>query len=335
MSAPAPSGTATTRRMIAVMVLIPVAVALALWAFAWPAARIAPRDLPVGLAGPAEAVAPLERGFAEQAGAFELHRYEDEAAARTAIEDRVVYGAVVVTPEGPRLLTATAASPVVAQLLTQAVTAQAPAGTEIPVTDVVAAPAGDPRGSALGASALPMSLAGVASGAVVTLLGLRGTRAAFTLAGAAALVGITATVLADNWLGVITGDWWAQAGAFGLTVLAIGAAAAGLAALFGQAGLGISGLLMVLLGNPFSGMTSAPELLPEPAGLIGQWLPPGAGGSLIRSVAFFDGAAAGPALLTLALWAVLGLAAVLAGARRPAPAPAEPAARTPEPALVG
>lgn len=55
-------------------------------------------------------------------------------------------------------------------------------------------------------------------------------------------------------------------------------------------------LLMVMLGNPFSGVTSAPELLPEPFGMIGQRLPPGAGGSLPRSVAFFDGSAAGGAL---------------------------------------
>ena len=38
--------------VIAVVVLVPVLVALALWAFAWPAARIAPRDLPLGVAGP-------------------------------------------------------------------------------------------------------------------------------------------------------------------------------------------------------------------------------------------------------------------------------------------
>lgn len=336
MSAPAGSGTATTRRMIAVMVLIPVAVTLALWAFAWPAARIAPRDLLVGIAGPAAAVGQLEQGFERQEGAFDVHRYNDEAAARTAVEDRVVYGAVVVTPEGTRLLTATAASPLVAQLLTQAVTAQAPAGAEVPVTNVVPAPAGDPRGSVLGASVLPMSLAGVATGAVVALLGLRGARAAVTLAGAAALVGIAATAVADSWLGALTGDWWTEAGAIGLTVLAIGAGAAGFAALIGQPGLGLGGLLMVLLGNPFSGVTSAPELLPEPAGLIGQWLPPGAGGSLIRSVAFFDGAGSAASVLTLSLWAVLGLAAVLVGARvrRPGPAAMENH-RTAEPAPAG
>ncbi|MFF5645823.1 MULTISPECIES: ABC transporter permease [Streptomyces] len=310
---------APNRRAVAVILLVPLIVTLSLWAFSWPAARIAPRDLPVGVAGPAPAADQLQQAFEQREGAFEIHRYADAAAAREAIGDRVVYGAVVVTGKGPQLLTASAASPVVAQLLTEAVKGAALAGAAVPVTDVVAAPKADPRGAALGAGILPLALAGVAAGAMITLMGLRGSRAALTLVGAAGLVGVAATAIAHSWLGVITGDWWTEAGAIGLTVLAIGSAVAGLAALLGTKGIGLGALLMVLLGNSFSGVTSAPELLPEPVGAIGQWLPPGAGGSLLRSVAFFDGAAASGAALVLAAWAVLGLAAVLTGGHRRKP----------------
>ncbi|MFI2118662.1 ABC transporter permease [Streptomyces rubiginosohelvolus] len=327
--------TAPNRRAVAVILLIPLMVTLALWAFAWPAARIAPRDLPVGVAGAAPAAEQLEQRFEQRDGAFEVHRYDDEAAARAAIEDRVVYGAVVATPQGPHLLTASAASPVVSQLLREAVTASAPEGTQVGVTDVVAAPVGDPRGSALGASVLPLALAGMAAGAVVTLMGLRGARGALTLLAASALVGLAATAVAHSWLGVITGDWWTEAGVLALTVLAIGSAVAGLGALFGQRGIGLGALLMVLLGNSFSGVTSAPQLLPEPVGAIGQWLPPGAGGSLLRSVAFFNGSAAGGPVLTLALWSALGLAAVLLTRRTPKPAEPTPAEPAREPALTG
>ncbi|MFQ6851926.1 ABC transporter permease [Streptomyces sp. 35M1] len=333
--------TTPNRRAVAVILLIPLMVTLALWAFAWPAARIAPRDLPVGVAGSAPAAEQLEQRFEQRDGAFEVHRYADEAAARAAIEDRVVYGAVVATSQGPRLLTASAASPVVSQLLREAVTASAPEGTRAEVTDVVAAPAGDPRGSALGASVLPLALAGMAAGAVVTLMGLRGARGALTLLAASALVGLTAAAVTHSWLGVVTGDWWTEAGVLALTVLAIGSAVAGLAALFGPRGVGLGALLMVLLGNSFSGVTSAPQLLPEPVGAIGQWLPPGAGGSLLRSVAFFDGSAAGGPLLTLSLWSALGLAAVLLARRAPKPVepartePAEPAGPARESALAG
>lgn len=304
------------RRMIAVMALVPMVVALALWAFAWPAARTAPRDLPIGLAGPATAVAQLEQRFEQQDGAFDIHHYDNEADARAAIEDRVVYGAVAAGPKGPELLKATGASPAVAQLLEQAVTAQAPAGTPVRVTDIAPLPSEDPRGSALAASVLPLGLAGVASGALVTLVGLRGVRAVATLAGAAVLVGITATAIAHSWLGVLDGDWWAEAGALSLAAAALGAAVAGLAALIGTPGIGLGGLLMVLLGNPFSGASSAPEMLPEPVGAIGQLLPPGAGTTLLRSVAYFDGHGAAAPLLILSAWAALGLAAVAVGGRR-------------------
>ncbi|MEU9630336.1 ABC transporter permease [Streptomyces luteogriseus] len=302
------------RRVIAVVVLVPVLAALALWAFAWPASRIAPRDLPLGVAGPAAAAAQVERQLERHEGAFEIHRYADEAAARDAIEDRSVYGAVVITAQGPELLTASAAGPVVAQFLQQAVAHQAAAGgTQVKTVDVVPTPSGDPRGAVLNAATLPLALAGIAAGAVVTLLRLRGFRAVTALVGASALVGVIAAGIAHSWLGALGGDWWTEASVLGLSTLAVGGAVAGLAALIGPAGTGVGAAVVMLIGNPFSGATSAPQMLPEPAGAIGQWLPPGAGTTLLRSVSYFDGAAATGPALTLAWWAVLGLGAVLLG----------------------
>ncbi|WP_416980898.1 ABC transporter permease [Streptomyces sp. T028] len=325
-----------TRRLIAVVLLVPTLAAVALWAFAWPAARTAPRDLPLGVAGPAAATAQMEKQLSAHEGAFEIHRYRDEAAARDAVEDRTVYGAVVVTAQGPTLLTASAASPVVAQLLQQAVARQAATeGTQVTTVDVVPAPSTDPRGAALNASVLPLALAGIVAGAVVTFLGLRGFRAVLALVGVAALVGLVAAGLADSWLGVLTGDWWAEASVLGLSTLAVAAAVAGCAALIGPAGVGVVSFLVMFLGNPFSGAASAPRMLPEPVGTIGQWLPPGAGTTLLRSVSFFDGAAATAPALTLVWWAVFGLGAVLLGAQLKArTTPAGPAAEQREPALV-
>ncbi|MFI5569545.1 ABC transporter permease [Streptomyces sp. NPDC051740] len=302
------------RRVVAVTLLIPALVALALWAFAWPAARTAPHDLPLGVAGPTAATAPVEQRLEHRKGAFDLHHYADEAAAREAVEDREVYGAVVVTGQGPKLLTASAASPAVAQLLQQAVAQQAAAsGSRVTTVDVVPAAEGDPRGAVLNTSVLPLALAGIGAGVAVTLLGLRGARAVAALAGSATLVGMVAAALAHSWLDAVPGNWWAVAGTFALAALAMGTAVAGLAALIGQAGIALGGFVIMLLGNPFSGASSAPEMLPEPAGAIGQWLPPGASVSLLRSVSFFDGAGAAGSALTLTWWAALGLGAVLVG----------------------
>jgi hypothetical protein len=86
--------------------------------------------------------------------------------------------------------------------------------------------------------------------------------------------------------------------------------------MLGAPGIGLGAVLNVFLGNPFSGVTSAPEMLPEPVGVLGQWLPVGSGGQLLRSVAFFDGNAASGPVLTLSAWALAGLSLVLLDGRR-------------------
>jgi hypothetical protein len=121
-----------------------------------------------------------------------------------------------------------------------------------------------------------------------------------------------------------------------LLALAVAGAVSGLGAAFGRPGAALGVVLVFLVGNPISGLTTAPELLPQPWGAIGQYLPPGAGATLLRSVAFFDGAGAGRPLSVLASWAALGLALTAMGhyrARRASTVPAAPA-RIGEPAGV-
>ncbi|NLU73436.1 ABC transporter permease [Streptomyces sp. HNM0575] len=335
------------RAFLAALLLAPLIVSVALWAFAWPAARTAPRELPVGIAGPPAAAAPVEQQLTRHAGEFDVHRYGDETAAREAVERREIYGAFVVRPDGPHVLTASAASPVVAQALQQAAggghsggehsgggAANPPSanGGTAHSTDVVAAPSADPRGAALSSSVLPMAIGGVVAGAVVVTLGLRGTRAVLALLGAAALVGGAAAALTHSWLGVLTGDWWAEAAAFGLMSLAVSAGVAGLGTLVGPAGIGLGAMVMVMFGNPLSGVTSAPEMLPQPLGDIGQWLPPGAGATLLRSVGFFDGRASDSPVLVLTVWAVAGLTLVTIGGLRKQPGPEPESGGRPQPA---
>ena len=301
---------------LAALVIIPLAVAIVLTLFAWPSARLEPRDLPVGVAGPAAAVGPLERQLGANPEAFDVHRYANEAEARAAIEDREVYGAFVMTPDGPKVLSSSAASPAVAQLL-----GRAAAETGAPPEDIVPAE----HGAALPSSVLPLVIAGILIGVAASLLTTGASGRAGLLVAGSAIIGLVAAGIVQSWLEVVEGNWIVNAGALGLTVLAIGATVAGLYAWLGAAGIGVAAALMVFIGNPFSGAGSAPEMLPEPVGVIGQLLPPGAGASLLRSTGFFDGAAAGVPVAVLLAWALGGLALVaLAGmrGRRPAAAPA-------------
>jgi ABC-2 family transporter protein len=305
------------------IVIVPLAVALVMTLFAWPSARLEPRDLPVGVAGPARAVAPVEQRLAAADGSFDVHRYADEASARQAIEDRDVYGAVVITRDGAKALTASAASRTVAQMLTRAANdPHRPApGATAPVQDVVP---DEQASSALPSTVLPLVIAGSIAG-VLTLLLAGGfvSRVALLVSGSL-LGGLAANVVLQSWLGVVDGDWLANAGGLGLTILATGAVVAGLQALIGQKGAVVAGVTMTLIGNPFSGASSAPELMPQPVGAIGQLMPPGAGSELLRSTGFFDGAAAGGHVAVLCAWTLAGLGILLVAGlrgRRPVAAP--------------
>jgi hypothetical protein len=116
--------------------------------------------------------------------------------------------------------------------------------------------------------------------------------------------------------GSIDDDMWLAAAGLTLGLLAAGLAMLGLGSLFGRVGLAIGAALAMLLGNPLSGLASAPEMLPAGWGALGQWLPQGATATLLRSTAFFDGAGAATAIAVLTGWAVAGTALIVLAAVR-------------------
>ena len=299
------------------VIVVPVIFAFTLWTFAWPAARLEPRDLPLGLAGPAETTRVVEEQLGAQGNAFELHRYADEQSAREAIENREIYGAVVASGGRVTLLTASASSPLVAGMLENmarsAVPETAAASSPVQTQDVVPADSDDPRGLVLNSLLLPLVLSSVIAAVILVALGRRRLEQAGALIAAAALAGVVGIAMIQSWLGALSGPWLTNAGVLCLTMLAIASLLVGLASLLGRAGLALGALTMILIANPWSGISSAPELLPQPTGLIGQLLPPGAGGNLLRSTAFFDGAGADMHLIVLVGWTVIGLSAMWAG----------------------
>ncbi|MGR6317145.1 hypothetical protein Q2K19_07250 [Micromonospora soli] len=281
--------------------------------FAAPAAHLAPRDLPVAVAGPAPAAAELAgRLAAARPGAFAVTTLPDGAAADRALRDREVYAAFVVGPDGVALHTAPAASPTVAALLTEA-SAELSGDRPVPVVAAVPADPDDPRGAGFAAGFLPLALTSMLAGALLVLLVARRGARLLGLLGYGVLAGLVGAAVLHGWLGVLTGSGWLEAGAIGLFALAAASTVAGLGALLGGPGVGLGALLVFLVGNPLSAVSAAPELLPQPWGTLGQFLPVGAGGTLLRSAAFFDGAGGARALAVLAGYAVVGLALVLAG----------------------
>lgn len=288
--------------------------------FAAPAANLAPRDLPIAVAGPPALAAQLE---ATHPGAFEVRPVADATAADAAIRNREVYGAILVSAAaGPEVHVASAASPTAAALLTQAA---AGLGPQTPVRDVVPFGANDPRGAGFAGGFLPMAITSLLAGVLVFLLVRRRAARMTALLSYAVLAGLTAAAVQQNWLDILPGGYFAVAAALALFSLAVAATMTGLAAVLDRGGLALGGLVLFLVGNALAGIAAAPELLPQPWGEIGQWLPIGAGASLVRSAAYFDGAGAGPAIAVLSAYALGGLLLTLIG-RRGLASPSVPAA---------
>lgn len=313
-------------RATGIVAVLTVAIALVAIAFALPAARTAPRAVPIGVAGPQSASGQVAATLEKQApGAFAITYYPGEAALRDAIESRDVYGGISFGPDGRRLLIATGASPVVAQMLTQigndmgqrAGGVAGPATSDTDIEDLAPPTADDPRGAGLAASALPITLAGLLP-AIVLVFALK--REVWTRFAAvvvfAGVAGVSIAALLHFVLGSIDTNFWGVTGGLTLGVLAAGLTVLGLGSLFGRVGLALGALAALLLGNPLSGLNSAPEMLPTGWGQLGRWLPQGANATLLRSTAFFEGAGGTLPIVVLTCWSLLGMALVVVAALR-------------------
>ncbi|HEX6528104.1 MAG TPA: hypothetical protein VF070_49980 [Streptosporangiaceae bacterium] len=292
-------------------------------AYAWSATSTAPRNVPVAIAGPARAVA-LVTGELDTAkpGAFKLLPASTMAQARQDITSRQAYGAILVSGPGRiNVLVASGGSPAVTSVLTtMAATMDGVSTRPANVTDIVPTTASDQTGAAFGFTVLPLVLSSLIAGVVLTLRVPDPSRRAAALAAFGIGGGLVSAAVAHTWLGVIPGNFLPIACAMGLAALAAAAGVSGLAhfgARFGKrhVGLGAGGAIIMLLGNPFSGMSTAPEMLPGIWGFIGQCLPTGASATLLRSVAYFDGARSAGPWTVLGIWAGAGLLLTLTAHR--------------------
>jgi hypothetical protein len=308
---------AETRHAIGLVVAVTAGLTLVLALFVGVAVNSGPNGVRLAVAGPPAATQQIAAELAATAGpdAFEVDAVADAAQAQAALRERDVDGAIVLGPNGPTVLVASAGSPAIAQLLTTAAGhLGADGATAAPVVDVVPLSPDDSHGAGLPAGSLPMVLAGLALGAAAALSLRNRWVVVGAVVGGAVAIGLSfAGVLA--WLGVTDGAYLAVSSVIALTVAASALVVAGSTRLLGSAGIALGALLLMIIGNPLSGIASSPRLLPAPWGEFGQWLPTGAGGTLLRTVAYFPDAAISLPVWVLLAWAALGLAGVLLGRR--------------------
>jgi hypothetical protein len=271
-----------------------------------------PHDLPIGVAGPDPVVAPVAEQLQSQ-GSFSVTIYPDEQRGRSAIENRDVY-AVFMPGQPPKLLVATAASPAVANLLTNLFTKRSLAQDQrLTVEDVVPLPGNDRVGASVAILASYLMLLGVAPAILIAFLG-RGLGAVQRLVivlAFAILAGLGIGGLVGPVLSTIPSQFWNVAVASGLIVFAIGAACVGLESFLGRAGIGVAIVLFFLFGSSTSAASSAPELLP---GFFQAWngiLAPGLAVRLLRSAAYFSWHKSEAPVVGLAAYGLAGALMVL------------------------
>jgi hypothetical protein len=247
---------------------------------------------------------------------------------------RVVYGAFDPGPPSS-LLVASAASLVIATLLQKTFAPVARSqGQTLKVRDLAPLPSSDSSGVTSTSAVLSLIIAGILGSSVVYLV-TQHRRRAVRLAALVSLgigAGLAAALATDVVVGAVSDHFLAIWGVATLFVLAVALPIAAFQALFGLPGTGIGLIVFLVIGNPASGGSTAPELLPGFWRAVSQNLPPGAGTTAMHDVIYFHGHGATRGLIVLATYAIVGAIGAmtlhkLGDSAEPAAAPsAEPAA---------
>jgi hypothetical protein len=295
-----------------------VLVAVSLLVFSNVAANHSPKphNLSIGIVGtPAVADAARAQLGLVVPGGYRVKHYDLLASAKSAVLHRSIYGAFQPMPT-PVLLVATAASPAVAALLQRTFGAVSKtSGRPLIIQDVTPLPASDSTGATTFSAVLGLIIAGLAGTSLVyTFTRHRGEllRILATVV-LAVCAGFLTAVVTNFVVAAYPGHFFGVWGVATLFLLAIGLPIAAMQVLVGVAGGAIGWVLFFVIGNPASGGSSAPELLPSFWRALSQALPPGAAVTSLRDVVYFHGHGSTHALMVLALYALVGFA-VTAGA---------------------
>jgi len=286
----------------------------------------APHRLPVAVVGTPQATAAL-RSRLSSTGAFAVRQEPTAAAAEDALRHQEVYGALLPASHPATLLVASAASPLVAQVLTKAFTAVAQQnGSQLAVTDAAPLPADDPRGAVGPYLVLGLLIGGYIGAMVIgRLIGMRspsvrhlGLRLA-VLACYAMVAGAAGVILLGPVLGVLHGNVLAIFATGSLVAFAVGCFTSALQSLLGLVGTLLSVITLVLIGNPAAGGGQIPPAMMSPAwGWLAHVLPNPAGMTAVRGIEFFGGNGTSEAFAVLSVYAAAGIVVMLVLALVPA-----------------
>ncbi|MDG4860150.1 DUF3533 domain-containing protein [Streptomyces sp. T-3] len=278
-----------------------------------------PKDISFGVVAPEPVRGQLVGAYAKLPGHPLSPRVVGSVEeARKQVENRKLYGALVVDPRGTtdQLLVASGGGAAVSDAVAQIVDT-VEAASEPPrfakTVDVAPIDKGDQRGLSSFYLVVGWCVGGYLCAAILAIAyGARPAnqrRAVVRLAVLALysiVLGLLGSVVIGPVLGALPGSvvalWWLGA----LVSFAAGATTFAFQSMAGVIGIGLTVLVIVIAGNPSAGGAYPYPLLPPFWRDIGPALIPGAGTWTARSIAYFDNRAMGGPLLVLGAWALGG-----------------------------
>jgi hypothetical protein len=311
------------RRLILVAIAAAVAGALLTLSFTYADHQPAPHAVRIGVVAPAAVTGQVAAGLRHAApGGFQVVALPSAHAARSALRDQRVRGALVLGPAGRAgragragILTAGAAGAALEQVVATALEhVAAAAHVRASVQDVVPSNGADRSGLVTFVFELGLLVPSVIGSVGLYLVGLR-MRVWWRVAAAwlfAALVAVLGTLIVATGFGALPGHWAAVFGIGMLGALSFVLAIAAAQATIGSPATALMAILLVFVGNAASGGSVPTALLPDVYRQLSPWLPNGAIVHAVRAVVYFGGHGLGQPLLVLGLWAGAGVVVLAA-----------------------
>ncbi|MFE7440534.1 hypothetical protein ACFU7X_08730 [Streptomyces chartreusis] len=309
----APSTPGHRRAVIGMLVALGIcAVMQSLFATTYMSAGHAPKasNLPFGVVGSSPVLAAAEKNIS-----LKVTQYPNEAAAKTAMDEARVYGALVSSGGTNTLIVVPSLSDLAPlDLAVRFEEAARATGQKVKVQQYAPHPlaAKDPFGLVQALMLVPLLIGGYMSSTLLMAATGRaaGRWRAAQLAGFAVISGLVIDLIVCYWLeGFPSSKFWIVWPICSLIVAVVAFVAAILQKLLGPIGTLVTVVLMILLGNPSSGGASGVPYLPAFWRDLGPYLPPRNGYILLHHTIYFDGHGTSQALINLLIY--LGVAAAV------------------------
>ncbi|MFJ7020078.1 hypothetical protein ACIQUW_17165 [Streptomyces sp. NPDC101117] len=316
---PPPGDAAATpnrrRAVIGMLVALGLcAVMQSLFATTYMSAGHAPKasNLPFGTVGSSPLLAAAEKNIS-----LKVTQYPDEAAAKTAMDEARIYGALVSSGGSNTLVVVPSMSDLAPlDLAVHFEEAARSTGQKLMVQQYAPLPLApkDPFGLVQALMLVPLLIGGYMSSTL--LMAATGKAAgrwrAAQLAGFAVVSGLVIDLIVCYWLdGFPSSKFWITWPICSLIVAVVAFVAAVLQKLLGPIGTLVTVVLMILLGNPSSGGASGVPYLPDFWRDLGPYLPPRNGYILLHHTIYFDGHGTSQALINLLIYLGVGTAVLI------------------------